>query len=1084
MEKPVLPSPGLILAILLAVVAALLAPLWLWPGAPEWAFAVPGAGLLGLAALWQLGWQKQVALIRFQASEQADQVQQQQHTAAEAATAQAQLTQQNQQLSHDLALDRQTVAQQTAQIGELQIQKTEVEKVRLNFEAQLAQTRDELAKCRNSLALTQTELAATQAHLAQTEQQRQAIILAQQTLAAQYDNLFAQAQFGLARFEVSPPVSTLDEPDKQIRLLYQQARLTECNAALAAMSGYATPAGMEGMRFGELFKNPQGKHTLSQLREMLAHGHRFTDADGLEADEQGQLIRYQKAYACTVAQGQITEIWFTKTDISRLRDEQAQLSSQARFYRLLTDNQAEALAALDDEGYVKYLSPGYEAAFGPLPNPQAQTLLSLFHPEDAGAVLKAQDAALAQPDEPTQAKGRLRHANGQWLEVELTLKNCLAAEVVGCLVVNLRDVTGRNQAQRRAAAREALWQAAADALPHPLLVADANQRQHLANTALRQLVGGSSDWLSVAKEDEVDALLALPENSGTARADFHLRPATLGVWQTWQVAACPLQLDNGHPGALYFLQEVTDEREAQRQAKLQHERWQGLAHSAHEAICLLDAEGELRLATLALAQHLDMPIEPGFNFKNLLDADGLETWEEVLRVPGSSLADQFNLVLPNGEKRWVEARFTNHIREESLAGVTLAFRQNQAAKDQLEALRLAEFQLRTVCEHTPVYLGLAGPDGAWQWHNRGAQSPVLALEPTSWADLPACELTHAGAHYACTLAPVAAPAGTWVVATAHNIDQAVAQRQALASQAQAQQQAEAVHRQGQAEKAATIAHLTQEIGLLKHKLMASDKVATVGRLAAGTALGLHQPATMMSGQIPQLADDVADLKALIDKYGELHPKMDTTAKLQEIDSYREMLGVDWLYRDLNRRFSDLQANTDQLASQLENLYRFADPRLAEPAPVDFNRIIEEALALVAHKIDLPEGAGKLLIRKHLAPGLTLRGKAGQLAQLCLNLLENALDALAGRPQPQLEIGTVAVPNGVQFTLIDNGPGLPPAAEAQLFQPFFTTKDPAFHLGLGLFLAREIATQHQGEIRLANSLGGGTRVEVVLLGIGE
>nr|MCU0449030.1 PAS domain S-box protein [Bernardetiaceae bacterium] len=648
MEKPTLLSPSLFIILLLTVVAALLAPLWLWEGAPEWAFAVPAVGLLGLVALWQLGWQKQAGLIRFQAGEQTAQLQQQEQAAATAATAQAQLAQQNQQLGSELSVAQQMAAQRATQITELQNQKVGLEQAQAALQAQLAQAQDELGQCRQVLAQTQTELAQTQATLAQIEQLRQATAQAQQTLATQYANLFAQVQFGLARFEVSPPVSTLDEPDKQIRLLYQQARLTECNAALAGMSGYASPAGMEGMRFGELFKNPQGKHTLSQLREMLAQGHRFTDADGLEADEQGQLIRYQKSYACTVAQGQITEIWFTKTDISRLKDEQAQLSSQARFYRLLTDNQAEALAALDEEGYLKYVSPGYEAILGPLPDHQTQTLLSLFHPEDAGAVLKAQDAALAQPDQPATAKGRLRHANGQWLEVELTLKNCLAAEVVGCLVVNLRDVTERNQAQRRAAAREALWQATVDALPHPLLVADANQRLHLANAALRQLAGGSPDWLSVAKDDEVDALLALPENPEAAPADFHLRPANLGVWQTWQVAARPLKLDNGQPGALYFMREVSDEREAQRQAKLQHQRWQGLAQSAHEAICLLDAEGELRLATPALAQHLDLPVEPGFNFKNLWDEDGAETWEEVLRVPGSSLACQFNLLLPNG----------------------------------------------------------------------------------------------------------------------------------------------------------------------------------------------------------------------------------------------------------------------------------------------------------------------------------------------------------------------------------------------------------------------------------------------------
>jgi two-component system C4-dicarboxylate transport sensor histidine kinase DctB len=87
-------------------------------------------------------------------------------------------------------------------------------------------------------------------------------------------------------------------------------------------------------------------------------------------------------------------------------------------------------------------------------------------------------------------------------------------------------------------------------------------------------------------------------------------------------------------------------------------------------------------------------------------------------------------------------------------------------------------------------------------------------------------------------------------------------------------------------------------------------------------------------------------------------------------------------------------------------------------------------------------------------------------QILVNLLQNALDALQGRPYPRIEVELAAAADTVQLCVRDNGPGLDPAIRAMLFMPFTTSKEKG--LGLGLVISSEIARELGGDLELTPS----------------
>lgn len=158
---------------------------------------------------------------------------------------------------------------------------------------------------------------------------------------------------------------------------------------------------------------------------------------------------------------------------------------------------------------------------------------------------------------------------------------------------------------------------------------------------------------------------------------------------------------------------------------------------------------------------------------------------------------------------------------------------------------------------------------------------------------------------------------------------------------------------------------------------------------------------------------------------------------------------------------------------MERIRRFLRGQEPPIGPVNLNDVVQESISLLSGEIT----ANKVQLDLHMSPAIPpISGDAVQLTQVLVNLIRNALDALANRQQPRIIIATQRSTDYVEVVVADNGPGLTGEVQARLFEPFFSTKPQG--LGMGLVVSRTIVEAHGGTL-LAENWEEGARFRVRL-----
>jgi signal transduction histidine kinase len=216
----------------------------------------------------------------------------------------------------------------------------------------------------------------------------------------------------------------------------------------------------------------------------------------------------------------------------------------------------------------------------------------------------------------------------------------------------------------------------------------------------------------------------------------------------------------------------------------------------------------------------------------------------------------------------------------------------------------------------------------------------------------------------------------------------------------------------------------------------------MGRLVAGIAHEINNP-----------------VNSLVNTLGPLEESLRLRLGGSVPDDVREMLGV--ISRGADRTKAIVQA--------LHSYSRGDSERLVE---VDLHRGLDESLELLRHHLK----QGITVERKYGQVG-RVRGFAGQLQQVFMNLLTNAAQALG--ENGEIVIETARVGKDVVIKIVDDGPGIPPDVLPRIFDPFFTTKEVGKGSGLGLSIVHGIVERHGGRIDVDSSVGRGTTFTVTL-----
>lgn len=159
--------------------------------------------------------------------------------------------------------------------------------------------------------------------------------------------------------------------------------------------------------------------------------------------------------------------------------------------------------------------------------------------------------------------------------------------------------------------------------------------------------------------------------------------------------------------------------------------------------------------------------------------------------------------------------------------------------------------------------------------------------------------------------------------------------------------------------------------------------------------------------------------------------------------------------------------TERIGSIVQEMRRFARRGTHGLGPVSLDAVLDGTMLLIGDRF---RTAGVALERPSGQPLPVVKAGRVRLEQVLVNLLQNALDAVAGRPSPRVRLTVAEGPDGVELTVEDNGPGLDPAIATEIFTPFVTGKPDG--LGLGLGIARDIMTEFGGMLEITPSTLGG------------
>ncbi|MEW6218815.1 MAG: ATP-binding protein [Thermodesulfobacteriota bacterium] len=282
-------------------------------------------------------------------------------------------------------------------------------------------------------------------------------------------------------------------------------------------------------------------------------------------------------------------------------------------------------------------------------------------------------------------------------------------------------------------------------------------------------------------------------------------------------------------------------------------------------------------------------------------------------------------------------------------------------------------------------------------------------------------------------------------------------REELAQREQAQQGLETAN----AELARACADLKQSQSLL----VQNEKMAAVGVLAAGIAHEINNPNSFV----------MSNLQILHKYAGRVQEFLAAGAdpeRQAELPALRARLKIDAILADLESLVAESLEGTQRIKNIVLNMKQFARREDGDSRLADVNAGLASTLNIVWHELKY-----KATVQKELGPLPFTRCNLGQLNQVFLNLIMNAVQAIP--EQGEITIRSWHDGDQILVAVSDNGHGMAPEIQARIFEPFFTTKEPGKGTGLGLAISYDIVRQHGGEITVASEPGSGTTFTVRL-----
>ncbi len=278
--------------------------------------------------------------------------------------------------------------------------------------------------------------------------------------------------------------------------------------------------------------------------------------------------------------------------------------------------------------------------------------------------------------------------------------------------------------------------------------------------------------------------------------------------------------------------------------------------------------------------------------------------------------------------------------------------------------------------------------------------------------------------------------------------------------------------------AATLANLEQKAQQLATQLIQSEKMSSLGQLVAGVAHEINNPVSFIYGNLAPAKEYIQDLLKVIRIYQKYYPH--PVAEIQQITAEIEL---DFLVVDLPKLLASIEMGATRIKEIVLSLRNFSRLDEAEIKAVNIHEGIDSTLMILANRLKPNSERPEIAVIKVYGNLPLVDCYAGQLNQVFMNILVNAIDALEEAMtsknftrKPKIFIRTeLTKDNQVYISISDNGIGIPEHFQNKLFDPFFTTKPIGKGTGLGLSISYQVITKrHQGKLQCISAHNQGTK----------
>jgi hemerythrin-like metal-binding protein len=275
------------------------------------------------------------------------------------------------------------------------------------------------------------------------------------------------------------------------------------------------------------------------------------------------------------------------------------------------------------------------------------------------------------------------------------------------------------------------------------------------------------------------------------------------------------------------------------------------------------------------------------------------------------------------------------------------------------------------------------------------------------------------------------------------------------------------------ERTVELEQALSEVKRARERLLQSEKMSAIGQLSAGVAHEINNPIGFVSSNLESLRRYIAQIMELIDLYDRHTDKLPPAERVV-LDEKRRALDFDFLRADIGELLQESADGLGRVKKIVQNMKEFSHVDHGEWQEANLNHILDSTLNVVRHELKYAAD-----LELHLAPDLpNTRCLPPQISQVLMNLLINAAQAIE-KPPGKIILTTCATPDGVEFSIQDNGCGITPEIKKRVFDPFFTTKPVGQGTGLGLSLSYEIIKRHGGDIQVESQPGQGSNFHLFL-----